>query len=271
MTDAGFDIKAEGVSRVLAELGFIPAIMPAVISERIKDAVDHHKRGVLKDARADFPGGRRAQKFLASRLYGYGRTTGSQLPTKMSQVRGESFAVEGREGLLENLERGGTRTSATAMAIPLVPRYQGARNRARWQSKLDNLEFDVIPGRSLLVETLGGRRRGGTRVGLRSEIVGFLAKRTTVRGLLRFFARWEQNLSRVTAKLDSDLEKAMTAAGRAALQTRIETKAAADRAYGFVKAEYLNRNPGDIKGAARAARNAARLVRADRLSQGGGA
>lgn len=256
-------------AEVIATIGALPAIAPAVIAERHKDAVDHHQRGLLKDARTNFPGGRGAQKFLAARLSGYGRTTGSQLPTKMSQARGESFAVEGRDGLLETLEEGGTRSAREPMAIPLVKRYQGSRNLAKWEADLQSGKFDVIPSRGLLVDVRSAGRVGGSRAGFRSEIVGMLRRQTTVRAMLGFFRRWETILPRVKAKYDRDIEKMLTAAGRAGLEARVKTNENAVKATRAAEKQYLKANPADAKGARKAGRQAARLVRADALDKGG--
>ena len=256
-------------AEVIATIGTLPAIAPAVIAERNKDAVDHHQRGVLKDAKSNFPGGRGAQKFLAARMGRYGRTTGSSLPTKMSQARGESFAVEGRDGLLETLEEGGTRSAREPMAVPLARRFQGGRNRSKWEAALKSGEFDVIPSRGLLVQTRVGGRVGGSRAGFRSEIVGMLRRKTTVRPLLGFFARWEKILPRVQARYDSDVEKMLTAAGRAGLEARVATNANAAKASAAASKDYLKSNPADAKGSRKAAREAARLVRANALDKGG--
>lgn len=256
-------------AEVVATLGTLPVIAPAVIAERNKDAVDHHQRGLLKDARTRFPSGRGAQKFLAARLAGYGRTTGSQLPTRMSQARGESFAVEGRDGLLETLEEGGSRTSNMPMAIPLARQFQGARNRNRWEQLLRSGELDVIPERGLLVRNQVGGRVQGQRAGFRSQIVGMLRRSTTVRPMLGFISRWEKILPRVQAKYDADISKMLTAAGRAGLKARVKTNERSAKASKTAEREFLRSNPGDVKGARRAAREAAKQVRADALSKGG--
>jgi len=252
---------------VLATLGYIPSVYAAVLAERNIDVLDHHRRGVIKDAGREMPGRRRAQKFVAARLFRYGRKT-SGLPKRLRDAQGESFAVEGRDGLLETLEFGGTRSSSQPMAIPLLPRYQGARNAQRWEAKLASGELDVVPGRGLLVETRRGGRSRGRRLGLRSEIAGVLTRSTEVRAQLGFFARWDKNLPRVNQKYESDASKVLTAAGRAAAAERIRTnsraRAASERAF----KRFIKRDPSNTPGARRAARDAAKSVRQDALSRG---
>jgi hypothetical protein len=258
------EIRAR-IGETVATLGFVPAIMPAVIAERNFDALDHHKRGVIKDARS-WPGGRGAQKFVAARLFRYGRTTGAAWPTTLSEARGEGFAVEGRQGIIEGLETGGVRRGIGVMAIPFDTPYVDRKyGRGDWEEALARREFEIIPGRGLLVETVPGRKGGK---GLRTEIVGTLKRSVKVRALLGFFKRWETNLPKVLAKYEADLGLMLDAAGREAAKERIVRDEILRRVGPDVYRQYIDANPRDHAGARRATRRAVGQVRRHLLARG---
>lgn len=263
MSQPLLDVEAR-MGEAVAAIGYLPAIAPAVVSTRIYDAASYHRSSVLKDAKGRYPSGRRMQKFLAARLFVYGRTTGRSLPTKMSQVKGESFAAEGRDGLLRRLEEGGTTTTAKPMAIKLDP----SLSRAKFEQMLESNELEVVPGRGLLINVTNRRRKvAGNRAGLRTEVVGILRRRVQFDGRLGFMDRWQQNLPKVLAKFDADMKRLVTEAGRASLEYREQTSQRARAAGKAAFDAFLSSNPGNARGARKAAAAASQAVKRDRLAQ----
>jgi hypothetical protein len=248
------------IGAVVATLGTVPAVLIDAVAERTFDAVDYHQRTVLKYHR--LPAGRRAQRFLAARMFRYGRTTPD--PKSLAQVRGESFGVEGRGELLEDLESGATINTQRPMAIPFGP--PGARKSRVFYGPLSVGRFDIAGQRGLIVERKAAGRRGGASIGERSELVGRLVRRRRQRPLLGFYAAWDRNLPRVTAAFDRDLELVLNEAGRNRLAENIllgRQQRAAARAF-------LALAPKDRPGARRTGGQVRKAVRADGLARAAG-
>ncbi|UYV13750.1 MAG: hypothetical protein NCW75_05560 [Phycisphaera sp.] len=269
---SGFVVQPDVLDAVRT-LAHTSALVPVVLSERHIDVLSHHRLGVLKDAKKNFERGRGAQKFLAPRLKRFGRTTGSQLPTNISQARGESFAVE-RDGVLEGLEEGGSQNSNEPMAIPIAPRFR--RNPKKFREMLEANRFVVVGRRGLLIDP-DDRKQGE-----RTEIAGVLTKRITRRPRLGFMRRWDQNRPKAEAKYESDLEKLTTEAGRGQLRsniargrvTRALTPQIAKASLEAGEREYqrfFNANPNNVPGARAAKRQAQRAVRRDLMQRAQGA
>lgn len=255
------------IGDAVATMGFIPAILPSVLAMRNYDALDYHRRGVLKDAKKNFPKGIRAQRFLAARMFRFGRTTGSRLPDTVAQARGEGFMAE-RPGLIEALEKGGDQTTADPMAIPVAARFR-KMTRDKFEAAIKARKFEIVPGHGLAYIINPSKRAGGKadfRLG-GHQIVGVLKRRTKKRPLLHWYRRWQANLPKVLAKYEKDLAKVTTASGRQALRERITKEHNVQRAASIAKQAYLDANPGNNVGAARAARSAAAQVKKDSLAK----
>ena len=254
----------------LSTLALTRDLAPVVLAERNYDVLSHHRSGVLKDAKSNFDRGRGAQKFLGSKLGRFGRLTGKgRLPTKVSQVRGESFAASEDE-ILEGLERGGSQNTAEPMAIPVAPRFR--RNPKRFAQLMERRQFVVVGARGLLIDP---DDKGQDE---RTEIAGVLTKRIVRRPRLGFMDRWDQIRPKAEAKFAADLDKLVTEAGRKELRSRIRarkavvalspraTKAAleaGEREY----QRFITANPGDVPGARAAKRRVVRSVRSDLLDR----
>jgi hypothetical protein len=246
-------------------------LAPVVIAERNIDVLSHHRSGVLKDASKNFERGRGAQRFLAPRLKRFGRTTGGQLPTFLSQARGESFGTE-RDGVLEGLEEGGPQNTNESMAVPIAAKYRGARGGARFREKLERNQFVLVGSRGLLIDP-DDRKQSE-----RTEIAGILTKRITRKPRLGFFKRWDMIRPKALAKYERDLDLLTTEAGRGQLKSKLASDritravtpqvvaaalAAGEREY----QSYIKANPGDVPGARAAKRRAAKAVRRNLLER----
>lgn len=269
----GVSITASAqVAEAAAAIGLVPGIGPAVLAERFRDAGDFHRRSILRNHK--LPGGARATRFLASRLYHYGR---KRSPVRtMADAQGESFAadVAGFRGQLARLERGGAQNTAAPMAIPIMgfpDRVRGTKTlgpqiKRQFRDALARGDYDVTPTGLLVREVEGGRGKGR-----RTLIAGVLVRRIDIRPQLGFFARWTEVEPRVAAKLERDAALILTEAGRAAIAERERAGAASRVAAKAARVEALLRSPGDYAGARKAAAAAAAKVRADRLAGGGAA
>ena len=271
--DAGITLAIEDV---LASVGFLPSALVGSLSERQFQLVDHHRRKTIKSYTG--PGGRRAQKLIALRLSRYGSKPGASV---ISDLTGESFATRAKEGPLsgraiERLEEGGNVTTAEPMIVPI-----GAGAREIRGGVMPTKQFvDAVKGRRfrfvktargvLAVVTYAGRGRqlflGAptrlTRVGEKSVVLGILSKKRKQRKLLNFFDTFDAVRPKHEAAMAKDLDLAMTSAGRAKLQKRLDGRVAERAAYKAAMAQVL---AGDAKAfgpAKKAARAAALAVRA---------
>jgi hypothetical protein len=254
------------IGEAVTTLGYVPAILPAAISERAFDALSHHRLGVIKDA-ARMPGGRQAQKFVASRLYRYSRR-GGRLPVSFAEVHAEGFAAEPNpkafsDEAIRNLEYGANIFARGAMAIG----YGGpAIDAASWAM------LKYIKPRGLLASVEGGRRfvdRGNRelgKVGDRTELFS-LRRRRRARPLLGYERRWEVVAPKAVAKLEADLDKVMTIAGQRGLEARIGVADAKRKAYTGAYTGVLAGSPGSYTLARRAGREAAAAVTRDSLGR----
>ncbi|MEM1183688.1 MAG: hypothetical protein AAGI53_01665 [Planctomycetota bacterium] len=264
------------VAEASATLGLVGGLGPTVIATRTGDLLSHHRSSVLRRVGRDFPGKRRAQRFMASRLQFYSRTR-RPYPNTYAEATGEAFAAginddsaAGGPIDITLLERGGRRVSAGGpMAIPLLGfrnLHQSAPALGRVRQFRDQLKrnrYDVTPSGLLVADIAGTRARGA-----RSLVAGVLRRSTVHRPLLGFFAEFDRIEPRHAVKLERDLGKLVTVAGRAALQDRL-VRHERVRALGAAAfAEHLKMNPGDHAGARKAALEISRRVNADSIGRG---
>lgn len=249
------------VAPVLAMLGGIPPAVAGALSEANYDLTDYHKRTVLKQA-GKFPGRRGAQKYLAARLFSYGRKRPD--PTNIEDVQGESFGVEGgeRSKALVNLEEGADIDTSEYMTIPVESGTQerkwgkatsGAFGRLRNEGSLFILYRKGKP--ALLISR---PKRGEPKV------YAVLLKHRHQRKLLDFYAAFNDVWSKKESKYGSILELAMTESGRQKLATQNMAAKTGRDAFSAMRTEALRNGLSfsEAKKVAKAASEAAkRLVR----------
>lgn len=257
------------IGEVAATIGYMPAAVAGAMSEAMYNMMDHHKRSILKHHR--LPGGRSAQRFLASRLFIRGRRTKEQ-PTRIEDVEGETFAAAERGetfggSVFKQLESGARISASKFMAIPIEQgrfRRGGLRTSALFQRLLERKAFRIVPARKrhvrlLIHEVKAGKSRGELR-GERSMVVGVLTMRRTQPAQMGFHSAFDSVANRHLSRLDEVTTKAMTAAGRASLDRRNQLGAGARAAARSAYREALDAGK-DRAGARKASLDAAREFR----------
>lgn len=262
-TQTGKHFEASAlIGEVVATLGYFPAIMPLVVSERNYDLLTHHRSGVLKDARKSFPSGRKGQQFAAAKLKRYGRKN----PQTIQEVRAEGVAQEDKPedrgaDALETLEFGRIVQTAKPMAIG----YGGGKIDSASRALLTYLQ-----PRGVLLSFEKGRgyvdreNKDLGRVGDRTEIYT-LRRRRVARPLLGYYKRWDVSVPKALVKYEADLEKVLTEAGRAALSERIVVADTRRRTYDKAYRQFLVGSPGAYAKARAAAKAAAAEVGRDKI------
>lgn len=258
--------QTRGLGEVLATVSLLPSAVQASFRERLYDALSHHRLSVLKHHQ--LPGGRRAQRMIASRTYRYTK------PGEGAAVMGEGFAAAetgstfGPAALLQ-LERGGDIAAGEGMIVPVgAGRRLAQRDRAAWERLLRG-DVDLVrapSGRMLLVRHTLGKHSDGTG-GVKETIYGVMTRRRRQPAQLGFYRQWESVEARHVAKMDADLGRAVTAAGQAALVERAAESRVLGAAYVDGLRRYLAVNPGKLREARAAgalARKAARAANTTR-------
>lgn len=291
------DISAS-VGEVVATLGYLPPALAAAMRSRFYDFADHHKRSVVKRARSSFESGDRAQRMVASRMFGWAGRRGRDLV--LEDVDGESFfaAVPGGRvaqltpEAIRTMEGGGRVSARELMAVPIgrgpgtgLP-YGGVfKNRAIWTgadgvSRLKDSgglgDFAVIKGKNgrlLIVDQRAStlkklRAKAGPGVRPELPVVGVLLRGRIAKARLGFYDEAARIMPRHAEKVSADADRAMTAAGRAALARRDEIDKAARQGAGRAYAEFLTKNPGQYAAARRVGAETARAVRASNKLSG---
>jgi len=275
MAEENFTVRAR-IGEVVAMLGYLPPVIASVLAERNRDAADHHKRSLIKRAQRDFPGKRDAARFVASRLHGYGSKKRPCLD--INDAQGESFAgaVSGESyggKVFEQLEEGGTISAGAGLMFIPFNRIS-AKVRAKLGGKSLAADASLAISRTGLVFRRL-KKRGSAGEATRVKPFGVLRNSRRQRPLLKFFATWEGGVQpRMVSKLDRDLDRAITVAGQealgselAALDRQLDARSGAFRASfeGFLRAE-----PGNRRGALKAALAAVREVQRDPIGQAKG-
>jgi hypothetical protein len=236
------------VDEVTRTLGFLPPALVGAFRAGLYDMLDHHRRTVLKHVASDFVAGTRAQRMIASRMFGYAKINPN--PTTFGDLAAEAF-VASREGEgapigfdeLARFETGGQVSSREAMAIPVgagLPRKSGPfQNVPLWQQAavkakggLKQFTFVTVKGKTFIIDdrdsTIKRRRKAGEAE--TSPIVGVLRRGRYQPKKLRFYASADAIRDRHAAKFDRLVSKAITEAGLLELETRNKAGAAAFKA-----------------------------------------
>lgn len=281
-------IKIDRLGEVAATLGYIPAGVIGALGEAVFDHVSHHRKSVIKHAGTTYANPARGRRFVASRLFRYGRTRPD--PSKIRHIQGESFAAalsspgrtrSGRiipvdKQQLELLERGGTVNTRSPMAIPIgegrneAGPYKGQFKPAAAKAIRERrTDLVVRPGKpTLIVQELAASRRGGVQLGIRSRVIGVLSRRRQQRPMLGFFSSAKRIESKHLAKYDRVIEQALTSSGRAAIAERSKSLELGRKAYRAEFDRFISADPTNHRGARRAAETAAREARRGSLGRG---
>lgn len=227
------------VGEVVAQIGFLPAALIAILRVRNFDMMDHHRRTTA--TKSGLHNADRARRFIFSRMFRYGAKVKN--PLKIEDVQGESFLASREKSkgfpldqrFFENLEFGGPVNSRQPMAIPILAGLQkgpyGTMPTARFTRGVKDRSFDLVKaksGKTLLIDVQ--QRRGN--LGMRSVIVGVLARRRQQRPLLGFFKAWDAILPRHLAKYEKVMDLAMTEAGRQSIARQLDAELAKKGEYG---------------------------------------
>lgn len=242
---------------LLATLGGIPPAVAGAISEVTFDLVDYHRKKVLTRTEK-FPGRRGAQKYLAARLFRYGRKRPD--PTEIQDVQGESFAVEGgtRSGAMRNLEEGADIDTSSYMIIPIE---SGLQERAWGHTKAGRFASLMKQGKIFIMYRKGkppllvSRPKRGD-----PKVYAVLLKHRHQRKLLQFYAAYDEVWAKKQAGFDRVLELALTEAGRSTLARENMAAKAGRDVFSAMRAEALRNGLsfGEAKKVAKAASSAAR-------------
>lgn len=262
-SDKGAASISADVSAVVAQIGYLPPALTGALAYENYNLVDHHRRSVLKHHK--LPGGKAAQRFLASRLHRYGS---KKDPTELADLVGESFAAAqtgktfGRERF-RKLEEGGERTTSRWFAVPigaLQLKSPGARSAAyrRFREQL-SAHMLVVVGKGLLIRRDAHDQGAKTKV---VKIIGKLVRARREQPMLGFQEQFDRVLPGHMARYDKALDLAMTEAGRDRLARDLQTRARGAAAYRAVYDQFLNANAGKFSEARRVAKAAAKAARA---------
>lgn len=266
------------IEEVLATVGYMPSALIGALSARNRDFVDHHKRSVLK--MLNFVAGDRSRRMIASRMFGYGSKPNA---AELGEVQGESFLASTTKvgqlssSSIEAFEDGRDIGTKEGMAIPFGPGlpFKGVfANRPIWrgaagENKLGDFDFVQVGGKTLIVDnrerTLKRRAKGGLAGGV---IVGILLKRRHQAKRLRFMDAANKIAPAHQARMESDVDKAMTEAGRAALEESNKLLSSRREAWASAYRTFLTANPRAFTKARAVANAARRAVKADSLAGG---
>lgn len=266
----------------MATLGYLPPALAAALRLRFADYIAHHKLAVVKRAGEKFDAKDRARRMVASRMFGYASRSRASL--MLDDVNGESFFAS-RDGVAQlskdavmTMEKGGTVVGGGLMAIPIGQGpgtgrpYAGVfANRAVWTGKgnkslLDPEKYAIIKGPSgallIVKKTRWGKRGGQGPPGADGAVVGVLLRSRQAKARLAFYDEAKRIAPKHAAKVDSDVELAMTVAGQAALSDRSRIDGEARQGASGAFKEYLAANPGKYARARAVGAAAARAVRA---------
>lgn len=228
-------IYADAATRTLVLS--VPALA-GMVGEENYNTLSHARSAIIKNARDTWPKRFNAARFVAASLKRWGTRRG-MVATRIVDAEGRLVGlpvkgVDPTRGNLEAMEAGGNVEASDWMAIPVgaigvsTPQGRAAAER-RFRQQLAAGEL-VVVGRGLLVNRAAmGRNR--TRV----QIVGALVKHRAQRPLLKFRETFEKIWPKHKARYEALVDKALTAAGRVALQKQqrdlVANRLAWSRAY----------------------------------------
>lgn len=279
------------VQEVAATVASLPAAIAGAVSARIRDFNDHHRRSVLKRAKGRFDARDRAVRMIASRMF-----SRAKREDRIEKVEGESF-MAGRDtvgpvssGALETFERGGTVNSRGWMAVPIGAGrpYAGVfQTLPIWARTKQGLKDFLYVERDGRVYVVDDRRSSITRARKKSAagagsfafvdgesgkgvVVGMLVKSRRQGKRLEFMQAADEIWPKHQARIDKDVALAGTEAGRATLIHRNKTLSQAGNAWRSAFQNYLTANPGRIREAREAGRQAFQAVMTQGRLGGGG-
>lgn len=267
MTQAPVQIDVR-MAEALAQVAYLPAAVQGSMKTALYDVVKHHRSSVIKGAKK-WPGGRRAQAMVASRLHRYAKENEND-----AGVSGQSFGAAesgvkfGGEQLVRE-ESGEAVNSREFMAVPVgVGREMVmsgiAGRRQQFRDLIASRELRIIKSKSgalFLVRALQAGRSKGEKVGIREQIIAMLTRKRVEPGRLGFYAAWDKVQSQDVHKLEDVIDLAATEAGRVKLAERSARSAAGRAAYTSAWREYLEANPRKFAQARAVANAAARAAR----------
>jgi len=255
------------MGEALAQVAYLPAAVQAAMGTGVFDILSHWRLSVIKDART-WPGNRRAQAMVASRLHRFTKQNDGD-----AGLSGQGFAaaVTGAKfgpDQFKREETGQAVSSPEFMAIPIGAGLAMTRSgikgrRDEFRDLVASRQLTVIrsKGKLLLVRQLKGR--GKAQKGLRSQVLAVLTKRRTEPGRLKFYQTFERVQAQDVQKLEKIIDLAATEAGRAKLADRVRVTSTGQAAYTSAYREFLGNNPrrfSEARAVATAASRAARGV-----------
>lgn len=259
---------------VLGMVATMPAAVQGAMRTGLFDVLSHHRLSVIKSA-AGWPGKRRAQAMVASRLHRWTKENqgdaGLTGQAFAAAVKGQTF---GRDAF-KRFEDGASVSSADPFVVPIgAGRAMVDSNiKGRRQAFRDLLKSDRVHlvqgsgGRIFVVRTLKGR--GRAQKGLRSELLGILSRRRTERPRLGYRSAFDRVVNEDLPKLARIVELGATVAGRQSLRRADTLKRAGQEAYSRTFREYLSANPRKFVEARKAASEARQAARGQISGSGG--
>lgn len=215
---AAVEFRIRGLEEVVNTIGYIPAVLTAFIANVNFEALDRHRRAILKYNR--FPAKRKAQQALAASLHRYGRKFPD--PVELSDATGEGFFAGGYLGDLgpdygKALEYGADITADTPFIVPVgAGRTVGGATNKTLARMLKEKKLSAILRKGkhpLLVRMVEGKRARWT-------IYGILTFKRRQRPMLDFFKNWNDTEARFGPEYDKAIAMALTESGRQAMRQR---------------------------------------------------
>jgi hypothetical protein len=260
-------VKAEvKIGEVLGMVATMPAAVQGAMSIGLLDVLSHHRLSVIKAAGL-WPGKRRAQAMIASRLHRYTRQDEND-----AGVSGQAFAAAQKGetfggSAFKRFEEGAAVSSSDPFVVPIGAGRAMVESgiKGRRQQFRDLIGSDRVhlirsaSGKVLVVRTLKGR--GRRQKGLRSELLGVLSRRRFEPPRLKYRQTFDEVVAKDLPKLEKVVELGTTVAGRQRLRRADALRAVGQAAYTREFRNYLTSNPRKFVEARRAALEAKRLAR----------
>ncbi len=253
------------MGEALAQVAYLPVCAQGAMKTAVFDIVSHHRLSMIKQA-AKWPGGRRAQAMVASRLHRFSKDNDGD-----AGVTGQGFAAAvtgtkfGPDQFMRE-ETGKEVSSSEFMAIPIGAGLAMTRSgikgrRQEYRDLIASRQLKIIRSRGKLLVIRELKGRGKKDKGLRSQILAVLVKRRSEPGRLNFYSAFDRVQASDVAKLEAIIDLAATEAGRMKLEERVRTGEASQTAYRNAFREFLQDNPRKFAQARAAGKAAARAAR----------